>query len=418
MAIFQKTIFTGFSPNLTGRDTRVALSYLLFPWKWKDITNGKNINFSEKAIEKYFGVEHCHVFDSGRSALYFALKSLDVQKGDEVLVQAYTCMVVINAIIHTGARPVFIDIKDDFNMDPLDLEKKITPKSKVLIIQHTFGLAADMDKLIAIARKNNIRVIEDCAHAFGAKYDEKFVGTFGEVGMFSFGADKVLSCARGGALITNNQELSDKIKKFQAELPTPKVGKTIQHLMHYPFFYVGKKLYHVYLGKIILGTAKKFNLINKIIYDQEKNGQQVGFYPSRLANSLAEILLNQLEKVDEVNLHRKNISEFYEQNINNAKVELPWRNKINTSECVYLRYPILVENPERLFAWAKKQGIILGNWYDNVIAPKDIDMNKTGYELGSCPNAERLAARSINLPTDINVTIENAERVVEVINGF
>lgn len=419
MNIFKKTIFTGFAPNLTGYDTLVALSYLLLPWKWKSIRSGKNIGLAKHALEKYFDIAHAYVFDSGRSALYFALKSLDVKRSDEVLVQAYTCVVVTNAIVHAGARPIFIDVKNDFNMDPEDLEKKITEKSKVLIVQHTFGLAADLDKLLSVAKRHNLKVIEDCAHSFGAKHRGKLVGTFGDIGMLSFGSDKIISCARGGALIVNDEWISEKIKKLQNELPQPGIVKTVQHIMHFPFFYVGKKLYSFYLGKIILVAAKKFLLMNKVIYPEEKQGESVNCYPSHLANSLAGILLNQLEGVDLINAHRKKIADFYENNLNNSKIELPFdRNKINSEECVYLRYPVLIKEPARLFSFAKKQGIILGNWYGTVIAPKDIDMNKTQYKPGSCPNAERLAPLSVNLPTNRSMTLEDAARVVEMMNSF
>lgn len=419
MTIFKKTIFTGFSPNLTGRDTWVALSYLLFPWKWKYMNRGKNGSRAEESLRKFFSVKNCYVFDSGRSALYFALKSVGIKEGDEVLVQAYTCMVVVNAIVQTGARPIFVDIGDDFNMDCDDLAKKITGKSKVVIIQHTFGLSADLDRLLRVARSKNLVVVEDCAHSFGARFKGKLVGTYGDLAMLSFGADKTLSCVRGGALITDNSRLGEKIKEFQHSLPQPRISKTIQHLLHCPFFYVGKKFYGLYLGKILLATAKKLHLINKIIYDQEKRGCKIDFYPSRLANSLAEILIDQLKNAEKINAHRKTIARFYNDNIRNEKIELPWKEgKIKDENCIYLRYPILVDDSRKLLNVAKRQGILLGDWYSTVIAPADIDMSRTKYEPGTCPRAEQVAPRSVNLPTDKNITIEDAQRIVAVINSF
>jgi len=419
MQIFPKTIFTGFAPNLTSQDVRIALSYIFLPWKWKNMNQGKNIERCEREIEKYLGIKHSVTFDSGRSALLFALKASGIKNGDEVLVQAYTCMVVVNSIVQSGAKPIYVDIKNDFNMNADDLEKKISPKSKVLIIQHTFGLSAEMEILLAIAKKNGLTVVEDCAHSFGAKHAGKLLGTFGDVALLSFGADKVVSSARGGALITNNNDLFEKISELRNALPKPKIGKTMQHLAHFPIFSMGKKTYGIYLGKILLALSQKLHLMNKVIYDAEKKGESVDFYPSKFANSLAHILLGQLAQVENTNGHRREMAQYYEDNIKNEKIELPWKKEnIKKEDCIYLRYPILSDLHEAIFSSAKRQGVILGNWYDTVIAPADIEMKKTGYKYGSCPNAERLAPGSVNLPTDRNIDIEDAKKIVAIINSI
>lgn len=418
MTIFNKTIFTGFSPNLTGRDTSKALGYLFLPWRWPYLINGKYIELAEKKLSQYFNIKYAHAFDSGRSALYYALKALGAGDGDEILVQAYTCVVVTNAIKFTGAETTFIDIGDDFNINPASLENKITPKAKILIIQHTFGLPAKLDEILAIAKRHNLKVIEDCAHSLGARYQGKLTGTFGDIGMLSFGSDKIISCVRGGALITNNPAVGQKIKSFKDSLQKPNLLKTIQHLFHYPIFYLAKPLYNLYIGKIILILAKKLNIINKIIYKQEKTGEAVKFYPAKLANALANILCYQIDEIDQLNSHHQTISEIYSQGINNQQINLPWRdNQINLKNCACLRYPILLKNPSRLLSYAKKQGVILGDWYNMPIAPADINFKKTGY-LNNCPKAELLASRSINLPTDRQINQRDAKKIIKIINSF
>ena len=127
----------------------------------------------KKKIQDFFNIKFCNVFDSGRSAIYFALKSLGAGDGVEVLVQAYTCVVVVNAINWTGAKPIYVDIGDDFNIEPADLIKKVTTKTKILIIQHTFGQPAKLDELLAITKQYNLKVIEDCAHSLGACCNNK-----------------------------------------------------------------------------------------------------------------------------------------------------------------------------------------------------------------------------------------------------
>lgn len=401
-------IFTGLSENLTGRDTRTALKFLLLPWKWPKLRKGSGAFLAEEKLKKYFSKNHAFCFDSGRTALNYALTSLGVKSGDEVLVQAFTCVVVINAIKWAGAKPVFIDINDNFTIDPDDLTRKITPKSKVLIVQHTFGQPALLDRLLETVRKYNLKVIEDCAHSFGISYHKQLTGTFGDIGMLSFGSDKSLSCIRGGALITDKSEIAGKLKRLQRNLRQPSLCKVLQHLWHYPFFYIGRKLYDIKIGKIILAAGKKLNIINKIIYDEEKQGTKPKFYPAKLPHSLAKILLSQLNEVDKINEHRKKIVKFYNKNITISKPR---------EDIAYLRYPILIKNPEKLIKIAKMNNIILGDWYNAVVAPKDINIASTGYLAGSCPHAEKLVSRVANLPTNRFITIKDAEKIINIINN-
>src|SRR3989338_5273357 len=137
MKIFRKPIFTGFEPNLKKADVLIAAFFIFFPWRWQRLRTDETARLAEDWLKKYFSAKHSFVFDSGRSALYFILKSLDLKSGDEVLVQAYTCVVVANAIIHAGGKPIYTDVGNDFNIDYIDLERKITPRAKILIIQHT-----------------------------------------------------------------------------------------------------------------------------------------------------------------------------------------------------------------------------------------------------------------------------------------
>ncbi|MBT3538651.1 aminotransferase class I/II-fold pyridoxal phosphate-dependent enzyme [Candidatus Parcubacteria bacterium] len=406
-------IFTGFLPNATTKDLLKSLDFLLLPWKWFSLRKGKGNKKVEKWLKTYFEIPHTYTFDSGRTALQKGLEVLGVQRGDEVLVQAYTCMVVSNAIKWAHGNPVYVDVGNDLNIDCADLEKKITNKSKVLIIQHTFGRPADLEKLLDIAKKHNLKVIEDCAHSLGVKHNGKFLGTSGDIGMFSFGTDKVVSSMRGGALITSDKIIGNKIKKLQQDLPLPKLLKTIQYLLAFPAFAIGKPLYEVG-GRYFLGILKKLNILGRIMYDEEKKGNQVSFYPSQFANSFASILLNQLEKMDEVNRHRQKIADLYNEKITNKDIVLPEKN----NESNYLRYALLVKNPLDMIVAAKKNGIMLGNWYDTVIAPGDCTLEASGYKKGSCPVAEKLSSQSINLPTNRHIDETKAQKIIDFVNSY
>ncbi|MCG2691908.1 aminotransferase class I/II-fold pyridoxal phosphate-dependent enzyme, partial [Microgenomates group bacterium] len=191
-----KPILIGLSPNTDKTDVWLALKLLLQPWRWQ---KGKALAELETILKKYFNLPHCYLVNAGRSALYLGLKSLNLHSGDEVLYQGFTCAVVPQAIIKAGAKPVSVNCLN-FNLDVHDLLKKISSRSKALIIQHTFGNPDDLKAIIKICGQHQLVLIEDCAHALGAKYQGKPIGSFGDMTVLSFGRDKVISSVFGGAL--------------------------------------------------------------------------------------------------------------------------------------------------------------------------------------------------------------------------
>ena len=184
-----KPISISLSPNTEPDDVWLAFRLLFQPWRW---CRGNAPELLEQEFAKRLGVKHAYSFNSGRSAFLALLESLDLQKGDEVLVQAFTCNAVPNPVQWAGLTPIYVDCnEDDFNVSPEDLERKITSKSKVVVVQHTFGLPADMDRIMEICEKHRLILVEDCAHALGATYKGKEVGTFGKAAFFSFSRDNL-----------------------------------------------------------------------------------------------------------------------------------------------------------------------------------------------------------------------------------
>ncbi len=407
-------IFTGFQPNATREDVITALKYLLVPWKWGQMLTGEHEHKVSRLLRKQFSVSQVYLFDSGRSALEIALKSLGIGPGDEVIVQAYTCVVVINAIRWTGATPVYSDVVENFTINPIALVKKITPKTKAIIAQHTFGIPSDMDAIMRIAREKGVAVVEDCAHVIGGEYHGKKLGTIGDIGMFSFGSDKVVSCGRGGALIASNDAIGEQIQAEYNKLTYPKRRWIIPYLWNFPIFVIGKALYKIGIGKLMLAGLKKLALSGRVIYEKEKKGERSHFKVSRLANSLCHILTNQLEVIDEMNEHRTEIAHWYDEEVYVKEIIKP--TKLENS--FFVRYPIRVKKPQEVHAYFKKQGILLGDWYDVVIAPDDILMEKTGYTRGECPIAETLAKESINLPTSRHISVKHADRISRILNSL
>ncbi|OGV45317.1 MAG: hypothetical protein A2017_08935 [Lentisphaerae bacterium GWF2_44_16] len=195
-------------------DTAEKLKDVYLHPKWS--FNGPNEQLFSKKFAKYHTAEYGIFMANGTVTLECALHALGVGKGDEVIVPALTWIATAMAVIYVGATPVFVDIEEDtLCLDPEKIKKAITPKTKALIPVHLYGSMADMEKIMAIAKKHNLYVIEDCAHAHGGVWNGKGVGSIGHVGSFSFQESKTLSSGEGGICLTNDPVLKEKIFRIK-----------------------------------------------------------------------------------------------------------------------------------------------------------------------------------------------------------
>lgn len=410
-------IHTSLSPNTERDDVLLALKLAL---------KGGVVSAQEKEIvgRELSGtlsdmLSGARVFtvDSGRTALFTILKAAGIGEEDEVLIQAYTCVAVPEPVLWVGAKPVYVDCTDDLTMDVQDLRAKITPKTKAIVVQHTFGQPARVAEIISLAREKKILVIEDCAHALGSEISGKPVGTFGDVSFFSFGRDKSISSVFGGAItvpVTGTTtttaaaaDLEQKISTQVAAYLMPSRAWVLQQLMHPLVLFVAKKTYNVFsLGKIILEIAKRTGIISKAVQSVELSGGRPSFVLHQLSPALATLALHQLRKLSRFTAHRRSIAEMYAAHFKTNGFA-PGHS--------YVRYAVIAQTPDEAkkhFATARSKGILLGDWYATVIAPRGVQYEKIGYTPGSCPNAERLAERSLNLPTHIGITPEMARRII------
>ena len=222
---------------------------------------------------------------SGTDALLISLMSINIKNGDEVITASNTAIPTISAIVNSGAKPVLVDIKEDYLIDTDKIEKKITKKTKAIIPVHLYGKSCDMEKIIKISNKYKLSIIEDCAQSQGAKFNNKFVGTFGSLGCFSFYPTKILGgYGDGGFILTNNFKLYSNIKKIR--------------------FYG------------IDTIDKKNNFYNK--YYANVNGLN-----SRLDEINSKILNFKLSKIDKFILKRRKIAKFYDKELKNTGLKLP-----------------------------------------------------------------------------------------------
>lgn len=394
-----KPILISISPNISKDDVVLTLKTIFKPMYWRQGSSSKNLS---NKLKKLLNQDHCWLFNLGRNALQVGLQAFELKPTDEVLCQAFTCVAVPNAINWAGAKPIFVDtIKNGFNLNPKDLAKKITKNSKALIIQHTFGQPDDINQIKAICKKHHLFLIEDCAHALGANYQDKPVGSFGDLTMLSFGRDKIISSVFGGALLTKNKKLADKINKTYQSLNYPPYFWILKQLLHPIITSFIKPLYFS-LGKYLMFLYQKTGLLTWPVLTSEKKNQS-GFKTQKMPNALSVLANYQFNKLATLNKQRQKIAKLYHQIFQVRNLEYS----------PLLRYPLLVDHPEKIIKQAKKQQILLGDWYRPVIAPKGVDLKKANYQQGSCPNAEAVSKKVINLPTLITET--QAKQVFKLI---
>ena len=395
-----------------------TLSLLANPKNWQA---GEKTRQLQKALEKYFGPDSIGIgakvflLNSGRSSIYVFLKALGIGRGDEVIIQAYTCNSVPNPVLWTGAKPVYADIDPQtLNVDPDQVAKKISSKTKAIILQHTLGRLGPIEAVVELAKKWGIYVLEDCAHCLGADHKGKKLGTFGDGAIISFGREKIISSLAGGALIINNQSLVKLFEQYTLEIPEfpkPQLGK--EFLNFFAWRALLRRIYFNPTGQNLIKLLYKFDFFNVVTSQKELVGQRPSWHPSTFPNILAALALEEFEKIAKYNQTRRQIADFYYENIKNKAFKL-----LPKHSGVYLRVVALHPQASEVVSEAKKRGFWFGNWYDTPIYPKTADEEKLGYIRGACPNAERLSDQTLNLPNFIGMTFEEAGRVIEFINNF
>ncbi|MDD3032477.1 MAG: aminotransferase class V-fold PLP-dependent enzyme [Candidatus Pacebacteria bacterium] len=404
-----KTVSISLSPNTEKDDISLAIKEL----KSKNKIIGPEIQIFENNFRNYFNFLSVFSLNSGRSSLLVILKALGIEAGDEVIVQAFTCNAVINPILKQKAIPVYIDIDQTLNINILEIEKKINNKTKAIIVQHTFGMPAKIEEIKNICTKYNLYLIEDCAHALGAKYNNKYCGTFGDVAFFSFGRDKVISCVYGGMIGINNPKLEEKIKIIYDTLDYPTL-KWVNNQLRHPIvmnLFVLPLYNFLNIGKVFLELSIRLNLISKAVTAKEYIGTLPENFPEKMPNSMAKLANHQFKKLDRFNEHRKKIAQYYKEQIGGLF-------EIN-KEAIYLKYPLVVSDGNKIIESMAKYNIMLEDgWRKNVIVPPKTILCKMNYKEGECPLGEEMSNKIIILPTHINITKEIAEKIVYLLKSL
>lgn len=397
-------------PNIGRDDFLETLKIFLQPLFW---TKGKYELKVKRKIKRMLKAKRVYLFNSGRGGLAAIFKNIDLRRGDEVIVQAFTCCAVVNPVLSAGGKVVYVDINDEYNLNIKDLKKKITKKTKAIIVQHTFGIPAKIEEIINIAKKNNLVVIEDLAHGFGGEYKGKKIGTYGDYALISFGRSKAVSAVFGGAVVINKDTRVGKMRRIFRSTFYPPFLWTGKQLWHQIIFYIVGPFYNfLNIGKIFLYGLSKINLLSREVEDIEKKGKMSEKMIFRMPNALCFLALNQLRKMKFFKRRRKKISRMYQKKLNKEKY------KFLDLDLDYLRFPVEVKKKRKILKMAKRKGIYLGDWYSYVVAPKGVNLRKIGYEKGECKRAEEKNKVIINLPTNPYLKEEKIKKVIAFLNGL
>jgi dTDP-4-amino-4,6-dideoxygalactose transaminase len=355
-------------------------------------------------------------FWKGRAGLCAILRAMELKDGDEVIVPGYTCVVVPGAIRHAGATPVYADIRPaDYNIDPVSVEKLITSRTRAVIAQHTYGIPADIETLASLASAHGLALIEDCAHVLiGSRHRDRLLGTFGNAAFFSSQWSKPYTTGLGGMVVTSHLGLATHLRSLQSEFRRPPPMKTLRLWTQYALYRRFFKPELFWSGQKYFHALSKMGLFVGSSSSSELNGAE----PCDLSWKMSEFQRREgvarLSEVAENAVRRQRLSEYYA----NALREGGWQISpmLSTGEVTLVRFPLLVRDRDDLLRRSCGSRVELGTWFETPLHPLPLgEHHRYGYRLGSCPVADSVAARAINLPLHERVTESNAARVIEFV---
>ena len=370
-------------------------------YRFKDFCYGVKSAFSGdefdlKPLESIFGEKTFLFMSYGRGSLYVVLRALNLPKGSKVGVPLYLCTVVFDAIVNAGFVPCFIEVDDNYTVDPEDLEEKIEDLSAVVVV-HTFGRPADMDKIREIA--GDRPVIEDCAHSLLSEYKGKKTGTLGDASFFSLA--KYISAGGGGMIIVNNDGLADRLQREIDALKEPSGLNNVKHsfIVYARSFFYHKPWFGLFALPIGLSIEDKVDLMTK------RSFEVAGINKNDLSLMLKKLAVFKRR----VEMQRKN-SFFLIEELKDTSLKLPYERK--GTYCNYYFFPVRFEDKEErdpASDFLREKGIDTSKLYSETPLKAK---QSYGYE-GNCPNTEKLADTILVIPNYYTLSQEDLSKIAE-----
>jgi perosamine synthetase len=336
---------------------------------------GPKIEEFEEKFAKQIGTKYAIAVNSGTSGLHLCIKALNIKEGDEVITTPFSFIASANCILFEKAKPVFVDVDEEtFNINPELIEAKITDKTKAILLVHVFGQSCDMNKIVAIAKKHNLKIIEDACESINAVYEQKKVGTFGDAAVFAFYPNKQMTTGEGGMIVTNNKEIADLTKSLRNQ------GRSnnMQWLTH--------------------------NLLG---------------YNYRLTDIQAALGISQLNKIDFLISKRQELVNIYLEELKDVpEITLPKIAKQNIH--TWFVFPIIVEEKHRdkLIEYLMSKQIQSKAYFSPAIHLQDFYKKEFGYKKGDFPIAEKLSKTILILPLFIGLTKQNILTIKQAIIDY
>jgi len=389
----------------TAADCLVALRHVAEP---RHLVQGPAIVAYERAFARTVGVRHAYSFATARVGFYALLRALGVNPGDEVLLQVPTHIVIPNAIRYAGARPLYVDCRrDTYTIDLEQAERRITSRTRVLLLQHTFGMPADVEAALCLAERHGLEIVEDCVHALGSTYDSRHVGSFGRAAFFSTEETKTISTTMGGMVVTNDARVAASVREFQASCAWPSAPLVARYLVKLAVYHLLTEPRLHRSARALKRRLTGFDPLPVATTEEEQRGGRPPEYEQRLSNAQAVLGLRQLARLDANVAHRRTVAQSYEARLSQLGLNPPGRTQ--KADPAFLRYPVWVENRAEAIHRAAPHAV-LGTWFTSVLE-EAFSPAYGEYEPGSCPQAEQAAKHLVNLPTHPRV----GPRAVEAI---
>lgn len=346
------------------------------------LATGPRVKQLENSLAKYLGAPYVLALTSGTAALHLALKGFGLKPGDEVITTPMTFIASLNTIVHVGAKPVLVDVDlKTRNIDVTKIEAAITPNTKAILPVHFAGIPVDLDPIYEIAKKYNLRVLEDSAHAIGTYYKGKIIGSFGDTQAFSFHPNKVMTTGEGGCISTRDAALAQdvKVQRFHG---------------------------------IDRDSFNRFSKEGSQDYDVISPG-----YKYNMLDLQAAIGIHQLVELESFIAKRKLLADRYNEKLANwPELTLPQLPSYDCRVSWYIYAPLINENAvniNRDAFMAAMKDYDIGTGVHHHAAHLYTYYQKTfGYKRGQFPNAEMISDRIVSLPLFANMTIEEQDRVI------
>ena len=358
-------------PKISKKDIKNVLKSLTDGWISSD---GPDVIKFEKKFAKYIGKKYCVSVSSGTAALEIAVKSLNLKKNDEVIIPNFTIISNALAVVRQTAKPIFIDCTmDDWNIDIDDLKKKISKKTKAIIVTHIYSFSNQMEKIISICKKHNIKIIEDAAEVVGLKYKNKFCGTFGDLGTFSFYANKHITTGEGGMICTDIYKHYMKCKS---------------------------------LRNLCFGSVNRFN------------HNDLG-WNYRMTNMQASLGISQLDNINKVINEKIKIGKYYYNKFKNNKyIQILPPHKKDLKN-IYWVVGIVIKNnkikAKRVIDFLKKNGIGARPFFWPM-HKQDILKKMKIIKSKKYPNSEYISNYGLYLPSFVGLKKKELDKVISTVN--